>query len=275
MEELFLFLDKLIEKTLLDSSEIDKKLWEIAQRYLGKFPTDDAGKIEYNERTQTIINQLTQSLQKELEKSSYKKLASSILLNFDEVLKNNQAIQKELSAIEFSKKVLDSLTKEKQLVVNATTSFLSQSGINANVIFPIQKTLLENASFGYTQETFEKRLKERILGNKEVAGTIERYLGQIARDSLYQYDGTINNIVAQEYGLNAYRYVGTTVNDTRPQCKRWLNKKILKESELTSEIQWAKKNGSGMIPQTNKSNFIVYRAGYNCRHRAIPIKIQE
>lgn len=275
MEELFLFLDELVQKTLLGSSKIDTELWKIAESYLGKFPNDEAGKIAYNERTQEIINNMTSDFQKYLGKSEYKNLVSSLLKDFDEVILNNQTIQNELSNLTLSKEVLAAINEQKQLVVNATTSYLSASGINANVIFPIQKTLLENAAFGYTQDTFIKRMKERILGNEELGGTIERYVGQISRDSLYQFDGTINQIIASEYGLNGYRYVGSTVKDTRPQCKRWISKKVLKESELAQEIAWAYKNGSGMIPNTTKEKFIIYRGGYNCRHRAIPTKIEE
>lgn len=275
MEELFLFLDELIKKTLLGSSKIDSKLWQIAEGYLGKFPNDEAGQIAYNERTQELINNMSSDFQKELGKSEYKNLVSSVLLDFDKVLLNNQTIQNELSNLTLSKEVLAAINEQKQLVVNATTSYLSASGVNANVIFPLQKTLLENAAFGYTQNTFIKRMKERILGNKDLGGTIERFVGQISRDALYQFDGTINQLIAAEYNLNAYRYVGSTVKDTRPQCKRWLSKRVIKETEITKELKWAYKNGSGMIPNTTKEKFIIYRGGYNCRHRAIPIKIEK
>ena len=275
MEELFLFLDELVKKTLLSSSEIDKTLWKISQGFLKKFPIDENGKVDYNERSQLLIVEMSERIEKELQKTGYKSLVSSVLTDFDLILSNNQEIQKELTGIEFSKNLINNLNKEKQLVVNATTAFLGSSGVNANIIFPIQKTLIENASLGYSFNTFEKKLRERIIGDEKLAGTVERYVGQVTRDSLYQYDGVINQSVAIEYGLNAFRYVGTVVGDTRPQCKKWLKQKLLKESELGKEISWAKKNGSGMIPATNKENFIVYRGGYNCRHRAIPILIEE
>jgi hypothetical protein len=98
---------------------------------------------------------------------------------------------------------------------------------------------------------------------------------QISRDALGQFDGQINAIIADEFGLDAFRYVGSIIDDSRAQCVRWVGKRILEKSEMQSEIAWANNNGSGMIPGTNPDNFLVFRGGYNCRHRAIPFKLTK
>ena len=103
-------------------------------------------------------------------------------------------------------------------------------------------------------------------------GLLTRYVTQISRDALYQFSGLANQVIAVEYGLNAYEYVGSLVDDSRPQCQRWVEKQVLFFSELQEEINWALDNGKGMIPSTTPQNFAIYRGGYNCQHEAIPVK---
>jgi hypothetical protein len=114
-----------------------------------------------------------------------------------------------------------------------------------------------------------------VIGTPELNGLYSRYVKQISRDALGQFDGQINAIIAEEFGLDAFRYVGSLIDDSRPQCVRWVGKRILEKSEMPEQIAWANNNGSGMIPGTNPDNFLVFRGGYNCRHRAIPFKLTK
>ncbi|MFN9108950.1 MAG: hypothetical protein ACK5XN_02555, partial [Bacteroidota bacterium] len=113
------------------------------------------------------------------------------------------------------------------------------------------------------------------VGTPELNGLYSRYVKQVSRDALGQFDGQINAKIADEFGLDAFRYVGSIIDDSRSQCVRWVGKRILEKSEMQSEINWANNNGSGMIPGTTPENFLVYRGGYNCRHRAIPFKLTK
>jgi hypothetical protein len=121
----------------------------------------------------------------------------------------------------------------------------------------------------------ENFLTAYVVGTPELNGLYSRYVKQISRDALGQFDGQINAIIADEFGLDAFRYVGSIIDDSRAQCVRWVGKRILEKSEMQSEIAWANNNGTGMIPGTNPDNFLVFRGGYNCRHRAIPFKLTK
>jgi hypothetical protein len=98
----------------------------------------------------------------------------------------------------------------------------------------------------------------------------------VARDSINQYDGSIQNVIKNELELNDFIYSGSIIKDSRCQCRYWVYKIKLKKEDLIDEIQIALDgrslggcNCSGMIPGTTIDNFAVNRGGYACRHRAI------
>lgn len=82
-------------------------------------------------------------------------------------------------------------------------------------------------------------------------GQFKKYVTQISRDTLNQFDGQINGRIAEEYGLNAFRYVGSIIEDSRPQCVQWVAMRTLLKEDLPALIASATASGSGMIPGTN------------------------
>jgi hypothetical protein len=48
---------------------------------------------------------------------------------------------------------------------------------------------------------------------------------------------------------------------------------VVKDAQLPGEIEWALRNGSGMIPATTPETFGIYRGGYRCRHHATAIQV--
>ena len=115
-----------------------------------------------------------------------------------------------------------------------------------------------------------------INGNREQLGVFERWVGQIARDAVNEYQGGINAQIKVQYDLTDIRYVGSLVEDSRPQCVRWVKELggRIKGTDLQAEIDWAYDHGSGMKPDTNPENFPQKRGGYNCEHIAIPTKFK-
>jgi len=98
----------------------------------------------------------------------------------------------------------------------------------------------------------------------------------ISRDGLYGYDGATNDQIRAAYGLNAYRYVGSIVADSRPHCRRWVHERELTREYLEPRIAalHAARNPDGFRPQTRWENFAQYRGGWNCRHQAIPVRLK-
>ncbi len=206
----------------------------------------------------------------------YNEEIKGYLRKFETIEIANTRLHKVLNKLNISQ-VINLAKKERGVVtaklatgiVGAIEENLTGNAMRKVFTKEVQKVLFDNLILGTPFSTARANLSEFIRG-KEGLGQLERWSGQITRDALNQYDGKINAMVAEEYGMNAYRYTGSLITDSREQCERWVNRKILLIKDLTKEIEWANSQGSGMIPGTNKKNFAQFRGGYNCRHSATP-----
>lgn len=195
-------------------------------------------------------------------------------------LENGIKINKIIKAANQSQRELVSKTAKGivgEISDKSLTNNLTGQGMREQFTKPVKRMIYQNLMTGTPGSELKTQLHDYIVGRKGEIGQLERWSGQITRDALSQYDGAINDMVRKEFGLNAYRYVGSLVKDSRPQCERWVREKggILMYDELEKEISWAINQGKGMIPGTNKDNFGTYRGGYNCRHSAIPTTIEQ
>ena len=161
----------------------------------------------------------------------------------------------------------------KKDMTEQTLQGLTGAGVNSEFIEPVRNELFKNIVAGTNSVDVEQALRNMIEGDSVKLGGLSKHVGQVARDALNQYDGTVNARIAEEFGLDAFQYVGSLIEDSRSQCRRWVAKEVLLKENLPSEISWANNNGQGMIPGTNAENFAVFRGGYNCRHQAIPFKL--
>jgi len=93
------------------------------------------------------------------------------------------------------------------------------------------------------------------------------YAGQIARDSVFQARGAINEQVKGMIEAEKFLYVGGLVRDSRPICKHLADAETHFYSDLPGLII---KYPDGLYPGTNKNNFTQLRGGYNCLHEVIP-----
>lgn len=238
----------------------------------------------------TAVNQFERKLSMAIEKNAkYQSQIRGYLRNFDTIDKINTKIHKQTNKININK-IIRQANKQQRTLIGKTAegivSEISDANLTDNLTGrsmrkqftkPVKRILYQNIMTGTPGTQVKKQLHDFIIGEKGKIGQLQRWTGQITRDALSQYDGAINDMVRKEYDLNAFRYIGSLVDDSRPQCIRWIRKKggILSYKELTKEIQWAKNNGTGMIPGTNKDNFGTYRGGWNCRHDAIPFRLEE
>jgi hypothetical protein len=236
----------------------------------------------------TAVNQFERRMSIAIERNAgYKSQIRKYMTNFDRMDFLNSKIHKALNKIDISG-VIRLANKQKRGLVGGTVEKIvgeisrfpqNMLGDEMREQFtkPVKKLLYENIMQGKPQGVAKKALHNFIVGKKGKIGQLERWSGQIARDTLSQYDGAVNDMVRKEFDLDAYRYIGSLVVDSRPQCVRWITEKkgILPYDELTKEISWAYRRGKGMISDTTKDNFATYRGGYNCQHSAIATRLEE
>lgn len=108
------------------------------------------------------------------------------------------------------------------------------------------------------RETLHSKYASDVLGEN-----MRKYAGQIAHDSIMQFDGQFTKYKGDEAGITSYKYTGTSIVTTRPFCRRNLNR-VFTEEEARSV--WAGQSWSGK----SGSDPFVNRGGYRCRHSFIP-----
>lgn len=262
-----------------DMTSIQRKIFNSVKKQLRKYPSK-GGFFVFNGDTSAEATQLTLELERQiftaLQASKYPDNVGKYLKDYNGIIDLNKGIHKSLNDIspDEIEDLVDPFLKQS---ITATTEQLTGAGMNEAVIKPVQQSLQNNVIAGADIEEAEATLRTFIEGDSERLGALERYVGQISRDSIHQFDGMINGKIAEEFELDAFRYVGSLIEDSRPQCVRWVSDLggILPIDTLQNEIDWAKSNGTGFIKGTNVKNFASLRGGYNCRHDAIPFKLSD
>jgi hypothetical protein len=251
----------------------EKLIFAEIKKLIDKFNVS-GGKIDFNDTNVELVNTINQTIVDAIQKSKMPGTIRQYLRDFDTIKEFNVDVHSKLNGLS-TKELEDLINPIQKQMVQQTLDGLTGAGVDANFIEPVKNGIYKNIVGGATRSDLENFLNAYVVGTPELNGLYSRYVKQVSRDALGQFDGQINAKIADEFGLDAFRYVGSIIDDSRSQCVRWVGKRILEKSEMQSEINWANNNGSGMIPGTTPENFLVYRGGYNCRHRAIPFKLTK
>lgn len=208
-----------------------------------------------------------------LRNKGYKESVKDVYKSFNELTK----IQDEVTRKAFGSANLPaSLNEIKDLAREQVLADMTEAGIKSNVIDKVEMVLTDNVRSGNSFNVMQEQLKDLLANEKtKSGGALSAYSKQIATDGMYQYAGNYDKLVSQSYKTKWYKYVGSLIETSRPLCQDLVKKKFIHESELTGitngRVDGKQVSTAGMIPGTTAENFIVFRGGYNCRHRLIPV----
>lgn len=262
------------ENQLLDGFDgIEKDIYNSVLKKVRTFDQKD-GKIIFDDDTVTGINEINGIVAKSIQDSKYVGKVRDYLRDFETIKQFNFDIHQDVNDLSPGE-LSDLINPVQRQIVNQTLQNLTGQGVNTNFIDPLREGIFKNIVAGTTITDLEGYLNAFINTNPERMGQFKRYVSQVSRDALNQFDGQVNSRIAEEFGLDAFRYVGSIIEDSRPQCVRWVGLGVITAENLSNELSWAYSNGTGMIPGTTVDNFAVYRGGYNCRHSAIPFKLTK
>jgi len=232
------------------------------------------GVMELGEGGVETLLRIESRIRDAVSRSNYGARVVQYLKSFDQVLNLNGQL--------FAGTADMGLNNIRNAAVRFTAEKLLDSGINSNFYKPIQDIIYKYAATGGSVQQAQQELSVFVLGDQEKLGTLQRYVGQVARDSISQYDGAINQKISKELGLNGVMYVGSLITDSRAQCRKWVGMRTISNKVLEQEIEWAERGGTyegkqatGWISGTTIDSFLINRGGYNCRHRAIPVRVEE
>lgn len=131
----------------------------------------------------------------------------------------------------------------------ALVDFISENKDKASMAAQVDKAI---------EQLHTKYARDRVGNN------LRRYSTVYAHDSLMQFSSSANISVAQEVGVQRFRYYGESIKDSRQWCKDHVGKVYTVEeiNELWSNNNWAGKSSS---------DGLIARGGYNCRHSWVPV----
>jgi len=162
------------------------------------------------------------------------------------------------------------LTKVDLEIINAlkTQSFQGFEEVANKYLTEINANVYQNVIAGRSFEDMVKDLQGKLTGLEDRGGKpMSSHAGQLAHDSIMQFDGQFTLHKANEAGIDKFEYSGTLLKTSRKFCVEHINKIYTKKR--IKEI-W-KRDWTG---KAYGDAFIV-RGGYNCRHHWLPVVDEE
>jgi len=180
--------------------------------------------------------------------------------------------------------------------IQDTVKALAGSGIGAGIGDEISTILRTNITTGGSYFELTEQLRDKLL-NTSTEGTLQKYVRQVATDSINQYNAQYTQAVSDDLGFQWYAWQGSEIQTSRPFCQAMVeNNRYFHVSQIpnlllgldasgvrmeytdnnTQEVKTVElysKTGlpSGFIPGTNASNFLINRGGYFCGHQPRPV----
>jgi len=273
---------------LLDTQSLDRRMYKRLLKYLAEHSL--GGKVSI---TNQDLAQLEDIIYDEVKKSDYEENVSNYLKLLGALENAVSKEQQEINRIKANNiRDLWDNSQTKERLINKIVYDLGQGGVKDYFVKGLAQVVRDANYFNLTFEDAADKLSKVLIDDQYT----QRYVQGVAKDSLTQYKGAINDEVRVAYDLNNLLYIGNTIETSRPICahlrddlKGKITEKQLRDAldfycpkGVPSEkiITWTTvsgekhkgKAGSGMYENTYYDNFAQFRGGHRCRHEAIWVK---
>jgi len=261
-----------IEQFMDGLPDLARSSYKDIQGLLNQLKLNASGNIRVSVENLRLINRIKIRLQDRIIGDAYIGKLNDLSSSFNDVSK----LQSQYFADVFSDfEAPEVINEMRRVSLNSTLESLSESTINNTVIQGAMDILEEDIISGASFMDMNEKLKDFMVGNKDVDPKLVSYSKQVLTDSLNQYTANYQKLVTDDLGLKWYQYVGPLVAASRPICDALVKKEWVHETELggiSRGIVNGKNVGTeGMIPGTNSRNFQSNRGGYNCNHLLVPV----
>lgn len=275
--------------------DLVRKLTRLVERLPREVNAQGKTVFKRDASTTAILNEVRRVLEGVMQREQLREAVRDLLPEFDRIADNVRTMHGMESNIKVSKALLNDT---KQRMIQLTTDTVVDVGYEARFVDPAKRVLYNLVNYGAEVIEAERVIRSLVHGKelapltlkgtpRKVPGLLAQYAGQVARDSLNQYEGQVHKEIAIKYELTNYRYIGNIlpghiaakgknkgklVGGSRPQCVRWVNMGIITAEQLPAELVWMMNNGSGWIPGTTPTTWPIFRGGFNCMHTALPTR---
>lgn len=236
--------------------------------------------IVKSKKNLALIDEIMSGLKTELESKDgvYYKAVKS----FTDEIKTQQLLTDDyFSAIltdgggSFSKEV--AITTRKQ-----AANLLLGSSIEGSFFNPVREQITNSIISGASYKETVTSLREVIIGNDKLEGSLQKHVKQIAHDSFAIADRSYTATVSDELGIEWFNYRGSEIKTSRPFCKerhgRYFHKNEIEawgNGDKTTGMRTPDVTGhwTGEMLGTNNKTIFSFAGGYNCRHSISPVTI--
>ena len=256
--------------------EIERQIFREVSVLLKDLKTDSSGRIIPSIENLNLVNSIKGRLGKIFVSKKYAEAVKRFVGSIPSIA-NQQIATPQLPAV--SKKMISAVARQN---IDNTLESLIGSGYKQNVVSKIQNVLLTSVTTGGSHADLIENLRNQIVSTDERAGMISRYAQTYVVNSLGQFAGQGNKMIADALNSEWFEYVGSNIETTREFCEHLTKKRYVHISEIPTlldgiidghEVEINRNTGlpKGMIEGTTPENFIVYRGGWNCGHELIPV----
>lgn len=254
------------------ATEAQEAIYLLLNDEIGNFSTKDGKYIT----TQPLARRMMaiERMMYDILEKKYNPYVADYLDVYDIVDGDNTFLHREVNNIT----ILDSdIANVRQTVYKQAERYLTTAVADAYVQ-PAKYMMMQVITNGYTVNQGASMLKNwnngELATGKLTSGRptprLQAYAGQIARDSLFQYNGVVQGNIADKYNLTNFIYVGGLVEDSRPFCRHLVG--LRRKINIDEVPPLVDKYPQGLIENTTKYNFPQYRGGFNCLHGVMMVR---
>lgn len=266
-------MDSVVDGVHLSSEEAQQLIYEIILEQLNQFEVKDGRFVttqNYAARLAVITRKINEVLGDVYEPSIKEYLAAFFTID-----QTNTLLHRSYNQLEIEKELY---TPIRKAIYNQAEYYLT-SGLQDAYIQPAKFLLMQAVSSGMSIKDAERLMRNwnegtysdgAKLASDRPTPRLQTYATQLARDSMFTYQGTIQEVIKDRYGLQKFIYTGGLVKDSRPFCKHLVS--LRRKITLDEIPDLVKKYPDGLKPNTTKKNFLEVRGGYSCRHNAMVVR---
>lgn len=265
-------IDDSIEQLIKSATKAQDSIYDMLLQQVENFQIENGAFLKgqnYTQRLALIQRRITEILNE-----TYTPSLKQYLGTYSTIEQTNISLQKSYNELVVDKELL---TPARRSVYNQAEYYLSEALADAYVQ-PAKYLLMQQVTVGGSIQDAKRMLRNwndgelssGRLSSGRPTPRLQAYANQIATDTIHQYNGTINDIIRDEYKLTKFVYVGDIIKDSRPACRYMVG--LRRKIDINEVPKILETYPEGVIPNTTRKNFFIYRGGYNCRHLAMAVK---
>ena len=256
--------------------DIEKKIFRDVSLLLKDLKVTSAGNIQQTVENLRLINEIKSKLGKIVVSKEYANAVNKFVSNIPEI----SNFQKLTEGIPLETRKM--MTETAKAQIDHTLENLIGSGYKQAVVSNLYNTLLTSVTTGGSYADLTEQLRNQLITTEESPGMLSKYSKTFVTDTLGQFAGQGNSMIADALNSEWFQYVGSNLTTTREFCEHLTKKRYVHKSEIPTllkgiidghecKINEATGLPRGMKEETTPENFIVLRGGWNCGHELIPV----